>query len=89
MKVWVTLDGRSAEVDFATENGKLVLDVGGRKLHADFIRLPDGEVYSLLVDGRSHEVSVAYRGGGLDVTVNGVTLPVEVRSPLEKLLAQK
>jgi biotin carboxyl carrier protein len=89
MKVWVTLDGRSAEVDFATEHGKLVLDIAGRKLNADFIRLPDGEVYSLLVDGRSYEVRVSPEGEMLDVTWQGRTIPVEVRHPLEKLLAQQ
>jgi biotin carboxyl carrier protein len=88
MKFWVTLQGRDAEVEFEARDGKVFLEIEGRRVEADFVRLPDGEVYSLLVDGRSHEVSVAYRGEGLDVTVNGVTLPVEVRSPLEKLLAQ-
>ena len=88
MKFWVTLQGRDAEVEFEARDGKVFLEVEGRRVEADFVRRPDGEVYSLLVDGRSHEVSVANRGGSLDVTVNGVTLPVEVRSPLEKLLGQ-
>ena len=88
MKFWVTLEGREAEVEFEARDGRVFLDFEGRSVEADFVRLPDGEVYSLLVDGRSHEVTVAHRGDGLDLTVNGVTLPVEVRSPLEKLLAQ-
>lgn len=88
MKFWVTLQGRDAEVEFEARDGRVFLEVEGRTVEADFVRLPDGEVYSLLVDGRSHEVRVAHHGEGLDVTVNGVTMPVEVRSPLEKLLAQ-
>ena len=88
MKFWVTLQGRDAEVEFEARDGRVFLGVEGRAVEADFVRLPDGEVYSLLVDGRSHEVRVAHTGEGLDVTVNGVTMPVEVRSPLEKLLAQ-
>ncbi len=88
MKVWVTLDGRSAEVDFATERGQLVMNVEGRRLHADFVRLPDGEVYSLLVDGRSYEVRVSPEGELLDVTWQSRTIPVEVKHPLEKLLQQ-
>jgi biotin carboxyl carrier protein len=60
--------------------------VDGRRLAADFQRLPDGEVYSLLVDGRSHEVRVSPGANALEVTVRGTRVPVEVRHPLEKLL---
>ena len=89
MKLWVTLDGRSAEVNFRTEAGRVMLDVEGRTLHADFVRLPDGEVYSLLVDGRSYEVRVSPGSDALDVTWRGSTIPVEVKHPLEKLLQQQ
>jgi len=86
VKFWVTLEDHSAEVEFHTEGGRLVLDLEGRKLEADFLRLPDGEVYSLLVDGHSYEVGVALSGEGVDVTYHGARWPVEVRHPLEKLL---
>lgn len=84
MKLWVTLEGRDEEVEFRTEGGRLWLDVAGRRLEADFHRLPDGEVYSLLVDGRSFEVRVVHTGSGIEVTRHGATVPVEVRHPLEK-----
>jgi len=86
MKFWVTLEGREAEVEFHAADGRLYLDVEGRKIEADFQRLPDGEVYSLLVDGKSHEVRVSPTGSGVDVSHGGSTFPVEVRHPLEKLL---
>ena len=86
MKFWVTLEGRETEVEFRTVGEKLVLELDGRHLEADFHRLPDGEVYSLLVDGRSHEVRISPAAGELDVTVHGATVPVEVRHPLEKML---
>ena len=88
MKLWVTLEGRDAEVEFEAIDGRVFLEVDGRRVEADFVRLPDGEVWSLLVDGRSHELRVAHHLEGLEVTVNGTMIPVEVRSPLEKLLAQ-
>jgi len=88
MKLWVTLQGREAEVEFKAEDGKLWLEMEGERLEADFARLPDGEVYSLLVGGRSHEVRVSPGDGRLDVTLNGASLPVEVRHPLEKALAK-
>src|SRR5437867_7163580 len=86
MKFWVTLEGHDAEVEFHTEGDRVWLELEGRRIEADFRRLPDGEVYSLLIDGRSHEVRVSPAGEGLEVTLRGATLPVEVRHPLEKAL---
>ena len=86
MKLWITLDGRDEEVEFHAEGEHLWLDVAGRRLAADFHRLPDGEVYSLIVNGRSYEVRVEQTGSGVEVTHHGITLPVEVRHPLEKFV---
>jgi biotin carboxyl carrier protein len=86
VKFWVTLEGRDAEVNFRTDGDRLFLELEGRTLEADFRRLPDGEVYSLLIEGRSHEVRITPDNGVLEVTVGGETLAVEVRHPLEKLL---
>ena len=86
MKFWVTLEGHDAEVEFRTEGEHVVLEVEGRTIEADFRRLPDGEVYSLLIEGRSHEVRISPENGMLDVTLDGMRIPVEVRHPLEKLL---
>jgi biotin carboxyl carrier protein len=86
MKLWVTLDGRDAEVEFRAEGETLWVELEGRTLSADFHRLPDGEVYSLLVNGRSHEVRVQPAGDRVEVTLRGDTLPVDVRHPLERLL---
>jgi biotin carboxyl carrier protein len=86
MKFWVTLEGRDAEVDLHTEGDRMWLEVEGKRLEADFHPLPDGEVYSLIVNGRSHEVRVAIAGDSLEVSLRGATIPVEVRHPLEKRL---
>jgi len=86
MRLWVSLEGRDAEVEMTCEGGRMFLEMDGRRIEADFHRLPDGEVYSLLVDGRSWEVRVAPDVGVLQVTVQGVTMPVAVRHPLEKAL---
>jgi biotin carboxyl carrier protein len=87
MKLWVTLEGREAEVTFRTEGEHVVLEADGRVIEADFVRLPDGEVYSLLIDGRSHVVRVSPTADGLEVELRGVVIPVEVKHPLEKMLA--
>ena len=90
MKLWVTLEGHEAEVTLHTEGGKLVVESDGRHIEADFVRLPDGEVYSLLIGGRSHVVRVSPAPGGsessLEVEVRGTLIPVEVKHPLEKML---
>ncbi len=86
MRFWVTLEGRDTEVELTRENGRMFLELDGRRVEADLHLLPDGEVYSLLVDGRSWEVRVAPDVDALQVTVQGATLPVTVRHPLEKAL---
>jgi len=86
MKLWVTLEGRDTEVEVGLEGDRLVLEVDGRRIDADFHRLPDGEVYSLLVNGRSHEVRVSPASQGVEVTLHGARLAVEVRHPLEKMV---
>jgi biotin carboxyl carrier protein len=85
-RFWVTLEDHQAEVSFHTEGERLWVEVEGTRLEADFRRLPDGEVYSLLVQGRSHEVRVSPSGSGLEITIDGARVPVEVKHPLEKLL---
>lgn len=86
MKFWVTLEGHDAEVEFEAEGDRVWLVIEGRRLEADFHRLPDGPVYSLLVNGRSHELRVVSGRDGLEVTSHGTTIPVDVRHPLEKML---
>jgi len=87
MKLWITLEGgREAEVDLEADGPNVWLEIDGRRLLADFRRLPDGEVYSLLMDGRAHVVSVAAAGQAVEVTMRGKTVPVDVRHPLERLM---
>src|SRR3989442_9770550 len=85
MKFWITLEGREAEVDVGAEGDRVWLELEGRRLLADFRRLPDGEVYSLLVDGRAPVVRVAPAGPGLDVTIRGTTIPLALRPPPQRL----
>ena len=89
MKFWITVAGREDEVEVHAEGGRVLLSLGGRTLEADSVRLPDGEVYSLLVAGRSHVVRVSPGDEALEVAVRGAVIPVEVRHPLERLLGQQ
>jgi biotin carboxyl carrier protein len=85
MKFWVKLGGREADVECHAEGDQMWLDVGGKKITADCQRLPDGPAYSLLVNGRSHEVRVSNLGEAFEVILQSVSVPVEVRHPLEKV----
>ena len=87
MKFWVTLEGRDAEVEFHTEGDRLLLEVDGRRIEADF-HAPAGRRGVLAAGGRplARGARVARRGDALEVTLRGTRVPVEVRHPLEKML---
>src|SRR5262249_24413781 len=86
VRLWLTHEDHSVEAEVETRGEHLVLTLGGRRFEADFVRLPDGHVYSLLVDGKSYELTVARTEEGVGVTHHGTVIPIEVRHPLEKLL---
>jgi biotin carboxyl carrier protein len=92
MKFWALM-GEGARrheihVEVQMEGGRLVLDTGAERIAADVVPLPDGESYSLLVDGRSYEVAVEEDGATLRVRLGGRTFRAAVRSPLEKVLRE-
>jgi len=78
----VRVKGEQLEVEVAADDGSPTT------LHADVMPLPDGEVYSLLLGGRVHEVSVEEEDGAIVVTLHGTRHRVLVRHPLEKTLRQ-
>ena len=91
MRFWSQLGER--EIDLEVKVQELHLDVtiegeDARTLSADFVPLPDGEVYSLLIDGRVHEVAVDEDGATIWVTIHGQRHRVAVRHPLEKTLRE-
>lgn len=92
MKLWALLgEGarrRELDVEVQVEGDRLVLDTGTERIAADVAPLPDGESYSLLVDGRSYEVAVEEDGAALRVRLGGRIFRAAVRSPLEKVLRE-
>ena len=88
MKFWSQLGERELDLEVTVQEGHLEVDAAGRKLAADFVALPDGEVYSLLIDGHVHEVAVEEDGGHVVVTIHGQRHKVAVRHPLEKTLRE-
>lgn len=92
MKLWAIVgDGErrhERDLEVQVEGGRISLSSGDEKIAADVVPLPDGESYSLLVDGRSYEVAIEEDASGLRVTLGGKTFTAQVRSPLEKVLRE-
>ena len=88
MKFWSQLGDRELDLEVTVREFHLDVEAGGRTLSADFVPLPDGEVYSLRVDGRVHEVAVEEDGAVIWVTIHGQRHKVIVRHPLEKTLRE-
>jgi biotin carboxyl carrier protein len=88
VKFWAQLGDRELDLEVQVQGAHLEVEANGRRLAADFVPLPEGEVYSLRVDGRVHEVSVEETGGACLVTLHGARHRVLVRHPLEKTLRE-
>ena len=103
MKFWSQLGARELDLEVRMLGPHLEVEIapeatgalepagappGTTLLTADVTPLPGGEVYSLLLDGRVHEVSVEEDGGAIYVTCHGQRHRVLVRHPLEKTLRE-
>ena len=88
MKFWSQLGEREQDLEVKVTGTHLDVDTDGRALAADFVPLPGEEVFSLLIDGRVHEVSVEEKDGAILVTLHGQRHKVLVRHPLEKTLRE-
>jgi biotin carboxyl carrier protein len=88
MKFWSQLGERELDLEVRVQGAHVEVDTDGRTLAADVAPLPGGEVWSLLIDGRVHEVAVEEEGGAIVVTLHGQRHKVLVRHPLEKTLRE-
>jgi len=92
MKLWATLGEGDArhelDLEVKVDGGQLVLEADGERILADVALLPDGECYSLIVDGRSFEVSIEEIAGEVRLTWRGKRFLASVKSPLEKVLRE-
>ena len=92
MKFWALLgDGakrHELDLEVRVEGDQLVLETERESVSAHVVSLPDGESYSLLVDGRSFEVAIQEEAEATQVLLDGRRFRVAVRSPLEKTLRE-
>lgn len=91
MKLIIRHGEREEKVEIRRNDHGYEVVVGDRVHHIDAALARPG-VYSLLVDGRQHEVAVRPHGtpgeGGWWVSGGGVSAPVSVQDPLAHLATQ-
>jgi len=88
VKFWSQLGEREQDLEVRVTGTHLDVETDGKALAADFVPLPGGEVFSLLINGRVHEVAVEEKDGAIFVTLHGQRHKVLVRHPLEKTLRE-
>ena len=83
MKYDIAINGARRQVEFTPSKNQIsrvTLLVEGRRLEADAIRISDA-AYSILLDGRSLEVTVEEISSGLLLRVNGREYRTEISDP--------
>jgi len=78
MKTEIRINGATRTIDF--DRSRMEAAVDGRKIVADAVLIFTG-VYSILLDGRSFEVSVEKSGDGWLVRTPGREFQVEILDP--------
>ena len=82
MKIEISLDGKTREVELAKIGDRLRCTIDGVAIEADALEIAPG-IYSILIDCESLEVRVEPDGGGLRLTVGDWEWRAEVRDPRE------
>jgi biotin carboxyl carrier protein len=83
MKYEIAINGARRRVEFASPNKeapRVTFTVDGRPVEADAIRISRG-TYSILLAGRSLEVTVEENSGSMRLRVNGREFQVEIFDP--------
>ena len=74
MKFVVEIDGQERLVEIETRGGRPVFSIDGRKIEAEASELERG-VYSVLLDGRSFEITIEEEPDRLSVHLSGRPYP--------------
>ncbi len=83
MRYVTTINDKDYVVDVIDEHTLLV---NGKRFTIDFDAITDQPVYSLLVDGQSHEAFVYPSDEGLQVLMHGILYPAVVEDERERRL---
>jgi len=78
VKYKVDIADESVELEVRHSGDATDVVIGDRVLTADVVRIAGSPVYSLVLDGRSYEVSVHRRGGKFELVLGGETYEADV-----------
>lgn len=78
MRYDAVIDGRTIPVEIVERDGRTFVRIGGEEREADFHRVRGAASWSLIVDGRSHEIAFESRPDGVAVTLASESYVVEV-----------
>jgi biotin carboxyl carrier protein len=71
MKYKVGIENETVELEIKHAGDATQVVIGDRVVTADVVRIGDWPVYSLVLDGKSYEVSVHRRGGKFELVLAG------------------
>jgi biotin carboxyl carrier protein len=78
LRYWTGIDGEERHIEVADAADGLRARIGDREVRVDLHRVGTRTWYSLLVDGRSHDLVISENGSALSVSVGPHTYRVEV-----------
>ncbi|MCY3757579.1 MAG: acetyl-CoA carboxylase biotin carboxyl carrier protein subunit [Acidobacteria bacterium] len=76
----LVLEGRRQKLRLERSEGRARVELGGKSLEVDVSQLSEG-AFSLILEGRSHDVSVSPNAGGFQVVVDGESFQVGLVDP--------
>lgn len=76
----LVLEGQRQELRLERSEGRARVDLGGKSLEVDVSQLSE-DAFSLILGGRSHDVSVSPNAGGFQVVVDGESFQVSLVDP--------
>lgn len=76
----LVLEGRRQKLRLERSEGRARVDLGGKSLEVDVSQLSE-DAFSLILEGRSHDVSVSPNAGGFQVVVDGESFQVSLVDP--------
>ena len=84
MKYTALLNNHTYDIDVEETDGKLCVQLNGRPMNVDFVKLSEGIDYSLLLNNTSYQLVIEQNGSLFQVYLKGSIYPVSVRSEREK-----
>src|SRR5262249_23137264 len=84
---YVDVEGRTFELDFQEVDGRVRVEVDGRRAAIDLRQVSPPSFYSLLIDNRSYDVLAEARDGAFDILIGSEMFHLTVQDEWARRLA--